>query len=110
MKTRPFVLNEMWSVIEQGEDGLSARSRDGLMVVASWGMGWDHVSVSRQNRCPDWAEMCRVKNLFWGPEEVFIQYHPAKSQYRNFHRFCLHLWKPQDKEIPVPLPMMVAPF
>jgi hypothetical protein len=109
MKTRPFTLPDLWVIEDQGEDGLAARSKDGLFVIASWGMGWDHVSVSRKNRCPDWAEMCRVKNLFWEPEEVVVQYHPRKSEYKNWHRFCLHLWKPQNQELPTPNPLMVAP-
>ena len=109
MKSRPFQLSEMWEIIDQGDDGLAARSSDGLMVIVSWGMGWDHVSVSRKNRCPDWDEMCRVKNIFWGPEECVVQYHPAKSEYKNFHRFCLHLWKPQGVELPTPQSIMVAP-
>jgi hypothetical protein len=53
--------------------------------------------------------MCRVKNLFWEPEEVVVQYHPRKSEYKNWHRFCLHLWKPQNQELPTPNPLMVAP-
>lgn len=28
--------------------------------------GWEHVSVSIENkRCPSWPEMCVVKDLFW---------------------------------------------
>ena len=108
MKPRPITLNDMWTIMEQREDGLAARSKDGLIVIASWGMEWDHVSVSRSNRCPDWGEMCRVKDLFWGPEECVVQYHPPKSDYKNAHRYCLHLWKPQNQELPRPNSIMVA--
>jgi hypothetical protein len=37
--------------------------------------------------------MCFVKGLFWDDEDVAIQFHPAKSEYVNFHPFALHLWR-----------------
>ena len=109
MKPRPIPFNEMWQVVKEGEDGLMARSSDGLRVVASWGGGWDHVSVSRASRCPDWNDMCRVKDLFFEAEECVVQYHPPRSTYKNVHKFCLHLWKPQGLAVPMPMPEMVAP-
>ena len=68
-----------------------------LRVVASNGMGWDHVSVSLATRTPTWDEMCWVKDKFFAPEEVAFQLHPARSQYVNYHPFCLHLWRPQTE-------------
>lgn len=79
-----------------------------LMVIVSFGMGWDHVSVSLPNRCPNWREMCHIKDLFWKDDEVVIQYHPAKKDYVNNHAYCLHLWKPQDQEIPLPPTIVVG--
>lgn len=38
-----------------------------LMVIASQGAGWDHVSVSRVNRCPNWPEMEKIRRLFFLP-------------------------------------------
>jgi hypothetical protein len=73
-----------------------------LYVIASFGGGWKHVSVSLENRCPNWKEMCFIKNLFFDEEETVIQYHPKKSQYKNLHEFCLHMWKPIYFEIPTP--------
>jgi hypothetical protein len=64
---------------------------------------WEHVSVTLKkkegkkekpvNRSPTWEEMCFIKDLLWGEDEEVIQYHPAKSDYVNFHDHCLHLWK-----------------
>lgn len=71
-------------------------------VTATNGGGWDHVSVSLRNRCPSWDEMCKIKDIFFGPEECVVQYHPAQSEYVNIHPYCLHLWKPQNRSIPVP--------
>lgn len=94
-----------------------------LIVVASVGhvedweqMGFqgppfDHVSVSvlRENRCPTWEEMCWVKDQFFEPEELVLQYHPPKSEYVSFHRYCLHLWKPVGVTIPLPPTLTIAP-
>jgi len=69
---------------------------DGLTVLASTDGGWDHVSVSRGSRDPYWAEMCKIKDLFFDDEECAVQYHPKKSEYVNLHPHCLHLWRNQD--------------
>ncbi len=73
-----------------------------LRIIASHGGGWNHVSVSLEKRCPNWREMCFIKDLFFDEEDCVIQYHPPKSKYKNIHPFCLHLWQPQDIEIPTP--------
>jgi len=94
-----------------GDDGASFFIPCGdktLLVIASDGGGWEHVSVSLANRCPTWKEMCRVKDLFWDEDELVIQYHPAKDQYVNNHKHCLHMWKPQDVEVPIPPKIMVG--
>lgn len=65
---------------------------------------WEHVSVSVPftKQCPNWAEMCWVKDQFWEPEECVIQYHPPKSEYVNIHPFTLHLWRPTATPLPMP--------
>jgi hypothetical protein len=80
-----------------------------LCVVVSDQGGWDHVSVSLERRCPSWAEMCFVKSLWFDPEEAVMQLHPPASDYVNYHRYCLHLWRPQDAGIPLPPSWMVGP-
>lgn len=85
-----------------------------LACIISDGAGWDHVSVTLGNnegpikRCPTWEEMCFVKNLFWNKDEVVIQYHPAEKDYISDHDFCLHLWKKQGFELPVPGGWMIG--
>lgn len=81
----------------------------GMVVLASDGSNWDHVSVSFSDRCPTWEEMCMVKDWFFDAEDAVIQYHPRKSQYRNYHPFCLHLWRPQKVTLPEPPAELVAP-
>ena len=67
-----------------------------LKVQASDGFGWEHVSVSLVDRCPTWQEMCFVKSLFWGDDDLVVQFHPPESEYVNSHPFCLHLWRRCD--------------
>jgi hypothetical protein len=79
-----------------------------VAVIASDGMGWEHVSVSRKDRPPTWDEMCQIKDIFWDGEDCVVQYHPPKSKYVNNHPFCLHLWRPTEVEIPVPMKTLVG--
>ena len=76
-------------------------------VLASDGMGWEHVSVSFPKRCPTWEEMCHIKGLFWDDVDCVVQFHPPGSQYVNRHQFCLHLWRPTGKQIETPPMWMV---
>lgn len=73
-----------------------------LIVIASSNLGWDHVSVSRRNRCPNWTEMEQVKHTFFHPDETAVQYHVPLSNHINNHPHCLHLWRPQLVELPMP--------
>lgn len=80
-----------------------------LRVIASSGEGWDHISVSRQNRCPNWPEMEHIKRLFFRDDETAMQLHVPPSDHINVHPFCLHLWRPHGVEIPRPPGWMVGP-
>src|SRR5262245_9975829 len=61
-----------------------------LVIVASADGGWQHVSVSRQNRCPNWIEMEHVKRLFFRDDEVAMQLHVTVSDHISVHPYCLH--------------------
>lgn len=87
----------------------SPMDRGQLRVVASAGEGWDHVSVSRQTRCPNWPEMCFIKGLFFRDDETAMQLHVPSSDHINVHPFCLHLWRPHGIAIPRPPSIMVGP-
>ncbi len=78
-----------------------------VRVIASAAMGWEHVSVSRKDRCPTWDEMCQIKDLFWDDSDCVVQFHPPKAEYVNNHPFCLHLWRPIGWEIRTPQRVMV---
>jgi len=79
-----------------------------VFAIASDGLGWEHVSVSRRDRCPTWDEMCQVKGLFWDDDDCVVQYHPPKSQYVNNHPYCLHLWRQVGSEFPSPPAVLVG--
>lgn len=80
-----------------------------ISIVFSSGLGWEHVSVSRPDRCPTWDEMEWVKREFWSEEDTVMQLHVPVADHRNCHPYCLHLWRPLDAEIARPPAMMVAP-
>jgi hypothetical protein len=87
-----------------------------LWVIASDGLGWEHVSVTVRldrwgapTRTPTWEEMCAVKAIFWGPDDTVVQFHPRASEYVNFHPHCLHLWRKDGVDFPTPNPLMVGP-
>lgn len=102
-------------------DPFGAFSRQGpkgatLRILASDGRddtlsedlrGWEHVSVSA-HRCPNWEEMCWIKDLFWEPEDTVVQYHPPKSLYINESPYCLHLWRHTIMKIPLPPAILVG--
>jgi hypothetical protein len=91
--------------VAYGETGHTVR------ILASDGGGWEHVSVSIEGarRCPNWEEMCWVKDMFWTPEEWVMQFHPAASDYVNCHNYTLHLWRPVGEAFPTPPSIMVGP-
>ena len=79
-----------------------------VFVIASDELGWEHVSVSRRDRCPTWDEMCQVKDMFWTRDEAVMQLHPPERDYVSDHPYCLHLWRPVDQPIPLPDPIFVG--
>ena len=70
--------------------------------------GWEHVSVraasanGARSRVPNWREMCQVKGVCWGPDDVVVQFHPREAEYVNRHPHVLHLWRPVGPQLPTP--------
>jgi len=75
-----------------------------VCVIASDGLGWQHVSVSfgPNHSTPSYAIMEKVKQIFWGDDCWVMQFHPPASEYVNNHPGCLHLWRPTDQPFPTP--------
>lgn len=80
-----------------------------LRCIAAQGEGWDHVSVSRADRMPDWTEMEAIAKLFFKRDEYAMQLQVPQNDHINFHPFCLHWWRPIDTPIPLPPSYMVGP-
>ena len=76
--------------------------------IFSWGCGFEHLSVSTPIKTPTWDQMCFMKDIFWKDDEVCMQIHPKKENYVNNMQYCLHIWRPIDKEIPTPPNIMVG--
>lgn len=96
-----------------GEDGGYGEIQWGRLkasVIWSYGGGWDHVSVApyKHSYTPSWEDMCKVKDMFFRAGETVVQYHPAKDDYVNNMRNCLHLWRPQKERLPKPPTAMVG--
>lgn len=92
----------MWGAFQWGQ----------LKILSSGdgdGTEWEHVSISRNDRCPTWDEMSKVKALFWDDTETVIQYHQPKAEHVNFHPTCLHLWRWTSGVFPMPPSILVGP-
>ena len=87
----------------------SPTDRQLMRVIASAGGGWEHVSVSRPTRLPNWLEMAHVKELFFEDTETVMQLHVPAADHVNCHPHCLHLWRPLGQMIPRPPTWMVGP-
>lgn len=106
-----FVIDKKFPKDVRKHKGESARQ---LWCIASDGLGWEHVSVHvyiptiERMYTPLWDEMCLVKSLFWDPEDVVVQFHPAESEYVNNHENVLHLWRQVGHEFPTPPSILVG--
>jgi hypothetical protein len=100
------------TIIEASEHGGAALVKrtmgaKPLRVIFAWGLGWDHVSVSLQDRVPNYHEMKHVKRIFFRPDEWAVEYHPPQYEYISVNDNVLHLWRPQDGSLPTPPSIMV---
>ena len=103
------------AIQQEAPDGLmaiaelaSTKGHHQATIIASWGGGWDHVSVSFRNRTPTWEEMAEVKRMFFRADETVVQFHPEEEEYINNHPYCLHLWKKQGHRHELPPWWMVG--
>ena len=72
---------------------VSAKIKGDILVQASDGDGFEHVSLSKRRGTPSWEEVCFIKDLFWSDDDLVVQFHPPKKEYINVHKNCLHLWR-----------------
>lgn len=97
-----------------GVAGRAYRRDEGPMKIISntadrpSSAGWEHVSVSFQNRCPTWEEMSAVKDAFWLPDETVYQVHPPLAEYVSHYPYALHLWRSTTETMPRPPSYLVG--
>jgi hypothetical protein len=84
-------------IIPSPEDG------EPLRIIAATGGGWEHVSVSRDDRCPTWGEMDFIARTFFQAHEWAMQLHVPPGDHINEHPHCLHVWRPTGGK-PIPRP------
>lgn len=53
-------------------------------------------------RTPTWEVMGWVKDLFFGPDEWVVSFHPMTADSVNVHPGVLHLWRVVGVEFPRP--------
>lgn len=70
--------------------------------------GWEHASCGTDTKTPTWDVMCRIKDIFWRPDECCVEYHPKEEDYVNMHEHTLHIWKEVGKEFNTPPTIMVG--
>ncbi len=73
-----------------------------FQIIVSNQVGWEHVSISNEARCPTFEEVVAIKEMFFDSGEIAFQVHPKKKNYINFHNNCLHLWRPTNINVPIP--------
>lgn len=101
---RKHIYSDNLTISTDGIKGFLNVDNLDMSFIASWGGGWDHVSVSpcKPNKVPTWNQMCIVKDIFFNEDEAVIQIHPPKDQYVNNRVNCLHLWRCRYKDMVLP--------
>lgn len=82
-------------------------------IIASTGQKWEHLSIhiaarKNQQKTPTWNQMCLIKDLFWGKDDLVVQFHAPASMWKNHHPAVLHLWRPIDEAVPFPPSMLLG--
>lgn len=94
----PAPLPAEWHEVPAPAPGQRAFKRTGrLSVIISTalhddGRRWLHVSLSRPNQMPSYADLDLVKRVFIGPDRYAYQVFPPRDHHVNLHPYCLHLW------------------
>jgi len=92
-KPREGYLNAQWYRARDLGICLEVESIDGSL--------WLHVSISRADEIPSYADLTEVKRVLLGPHRKAIMVLPAEAEHYNLHPYCLHLYSPIDSD---PLP------
>ena len=110
LSDKRHIYSDNVEISDDGFRGYMNVDRTDMTFVASWGGGWEHVSVApvKRNKIPTWEQMCAVKDVLFKDDEAVIQIHPPKAEYVNMMTNCLHLWRPISKRLVLPPSFMVG--
>ena len=110
LSDKRHIYSDNVEISDDGFRGYMNVDRTDMTFVASWGGGWEHVSVApvKRDKIPTWEQMCAVKDVFFKDDEAVIQIHPPKAEYVNMMANCLHLWRPIKKQLVLPPSFMVG--
>lgn len=101
-------LRGLWGDETCGAFQITSPVDGGVMrVIAANADGWDHVSVSRTDRCPVWEEMEHIKRRFFKDDEIAFQLHVPPKDHINCHPRTLHVWRAHNQNPPLPPAVMV---
>lgn len=101
----PQVLPHHWARADQHPFLRAYTSMNGLLAILSAGFydgqRWLHVSCSRRDRVPTYADLSEIKRVFIGRDRLALQLFVPDDEHVNIHPHALHLWSPLDHR-PVP--------
>lgn len=105
----------MFILKTEGLEKLRVLVGDGAFLAENGKPPWNHVSVSVipafgkvVERLPTWQEMDRVKRLFFTPDTIAVQIHPAEDRHVSFSE-VLHLWELEGHTFPTPPLWTIVP-
>lgn len=108
----PTQLPKEWQLIERfgPAGGAFYHKRSQLQVIVTESdagdhgddRAWLHVSVAHKGRLPTYAELCRVKSIWFGDEGKAMMIFAPRDKHVNIHPNCLHLYGVISGSDPLP--------
>ncbi len=104
----PEYIPPNWTCLGWSENfGMRYKKKNGLAVIVTVSYEddeklWMHISLSYPNKLPKWKEVVECKELFGCQETLAVQVIPPRSEYVNYHPFCLNIFVLLDGERPLP--------
>lgn len=100
----PTELGHRWQIFSRSKHGMSAACTNGLVIMLSGcteadDKRWMHLSVSREDRIPNWDDIVYVKETFFGKDSEGIVKLAPRSQWVNLMPHCMHVWHCVDQDV-----------
>lgn len=78
---------------DESQDLKGYMTKDGINILISIDHGRHHMSISRQDRYPNWGEIMATRNFLLPIGKHFVMALPPPQHYINYHKNCFHLWE-----------------